>query len=734
MSGARSAVSDVDVDLGQLFGSLLRNWLRIAIFAVVVTVVAFLLASFATPQYRAETRILIEARESVFTRPNNLTGEGDRPLLDEEAITSQVEVISSADILREVATRLDLASREEFGGGGSALGNLLVLIGLRSDPEQASQEARVLRAMREKLTVYRVDRSRVIVVQFASEDPQLAASVPNAIADAYLAVQERAKLASNTDATQWLEPEIADLRQRVREAEARVADYRAQADLFTVGQGTSGLAAQQLSELSTELSRVRAARSAAEARASAIRDALGNGAAADAMPEVLNAPLVQRLRERHAQLSSELADLSTSLLGNHPRIRALNAQIAETNQQLRAEMQKVLRSLENEAAAAQSREEQLVADLGTQKVEAARVEGDEVELRALEREAAAQRALLESYLTRYREAAARADRNYLPADARVFARATPPIEAYFPKVLPIAAAAFVGSLLLAAIATLLSELFSGRAMRAAHAGAVEPVEQVSMPVLARREPDVVPQPEPVAHVEPEYEPEEPVLAIEEETPLMEPAYEDEAEIPMEDAVEAPMSIELAAEQLIASGVLRAIFVSPEGDDAGATSVMVAREISDAGLRVMFLDLTWSGAPSATMLESARYPGITNLLASESPFTEIIHGDLYSECHVIPVGTSNRTRAMRAADRLPIIMASLTTAYDLVVVECGPADAEGIRRLVADDTAVLVSVLDAEQPVVVAAETDLAEHGYEPVLSVTPMGYRTTTAPRGRSVA
>lgn len=729
MSGARSAVSDVDVDLGQLFGSLLRNWLRIAIFAAIVTVAAFMLASFATPQYRAETRILIEARESVFTRPSNVTGEGDRPLLDEEAITSQVEVISSADILREVATRLDLGSREEFGGGGSGLGNLLVLVGLRSDPEQASQEARVLRAMREKLTVYRVDRSRVIVVQFSSEDPQLAASVPNAVAEAYLAVQERAKLASNTDATQWLEPEIADLRQRVREAEARVADYRAQADLFTVGQGTSGLAAQQLSELSSELSRVRTARSAAEARAAAIREALGNGAQADAMPEVLNAPLVQRLRERHAQLSSELADLSTSLLGNHPRIRALNAQIAETNQQLRAEMQKVLRSLENEASAAQAREEQLVADLGTQKVEAARVEGDEVELRALEREAAAQRALLESYLTRYREAAARADRNYLPADARVFARATPPIEAYFPKVLPIAAAAFVGSLLLAAIATLLAELFSGRAMRAAHAGAViEPVEQVSMPVPVRREP------EPVAHVEPAYEPEEPVAAVEDEHAFAEPQYEEDMEIPMEEVPDAPMSIEMAAEQLIASGVLRAIFVSPEGDDAGATSVMVAREISDAGLRVMFLDLTWSGAPSATMLESARYPGITNLLASESPFTEIIHGDLYSECHVIPVGTSNRTRAMRAADRLPIIMASLTTAYDLVVVECGPADAEGIRRLVADDTAVLVSVLDTEQPVVGAAEDDLAAHGYEPVLSVTPMGYRTTTAPRGRSVA
>ena len=106
--------------------------------------------------------------------------------------------------------------------------------------------------------------------------------------------------------------------------------------------------------------------------------------------------------------------------------------------------------------------------------------------------------------------------------------------------------------------------------------------------------------------------------------------------------------------------------------------MVAREVADAGLRVLLLDLTASGAASRPMLDSASYPGITNLLASEAQFTDVIHADLYSDCHVIPVGTADPARAMRAADRLPIIMESLTTAYDVVVVECGPADAEGIR--------------------------------------------------------
>ena len=98
--------------------------------------------------------------------------------------------------------------------------------------------------------------------------------------------------------------------------------------------------------------------------------------------------------------------------------------------------------------------------------------------------------------------------------------------------------------------------------------------------------------------------------------------------------------------------------------------MVAREVADAGLRVLLLDLTASGAASRPMLDSVSYPGITNLLASEAQFTDAIHADHYSDCHVMPVGTADPARAMRAADRLPIIMESLTTAYDVVVVECG----------------------------------------------------------------
>lgn len=707
MSGVHTT-SDVDVDLGKLFASLIENWRRIVAVALIVTGIAFMLAWTATPRYKAETRILIETRESVFTRPAP-AGEGSNPVLDEEGVTSQVEVVGSTDILKQVAHKLQLSKLPEFDEASnlSLLGRLLVMAGLKADPGEIPPDERVLKAFRERLTVYRVERSRVIVIEFSWQDPKLAAEVPNAIADAYIAVSRDAKLQSNADATDWLEPEIADLTERVKEAEAKVATFRSQSDLL-VGQNNSVLATQQLSELASELSRVRAARAAAEANAQSVRAVLDSGGSLEALPDVLSSGLIQRLRERQVQLKADIADLSTTLLGNHPRIRALNSQLADLDRQIRQEAEKIQKGMETEAKTAQLRERQLVADLNTLKAASARAGDQEVELRALEREAAAQRELLESYLTRYREASSRKEHSYLPADARIFSRAIVPAEPYFPKILPIVGAAFVGSLLIMAVVTLLRELFSGRAMRAAAGAAIEPVGQVPMPVAQ------APVEEPMAEVHPKTAKARPELHPSLATPAP--------------RVLGEVSVERAAEKLIAGGATRAIFVSPEGDEAAAAAVLVAREVADAGLRVLLLDLTSSGAASHPMLESGVYPGITNLLASEAQFTDVIHADLYSDCHVIPPGTADPARAMRAIDRLPIIMNSLTTAYDVVVVECGVADAEAIRRLVSAATEVMVSVLEPADEAIVLAAADLEAGGYGKPTLVTPSGYEPPLSP------
>ena len=138
---------------------------------------------------------------------------------------------------------------------------------------------------------------------------------------------------------------------------------------------------------------------AAEATAEGVRAALRNGASIDALPKVLESPLIQRLREREVQLKADIADLSTTLLDNHPRIRALSSQLADLEGQIRGEAQNVLRSLTTEAETALARESQLVADLNRLKAESARAGEDEVELRALEREAAAQARIARTHIS-----------------------------------------------------------------------------------------------------------------------------------------------------------------------------------------------------------------------------------------------------------------------------------------------------------------------------------------------
>jgi uncharacterized protein involved in exopolysaccharide biosynthesis len=131
MSGVQSTASDIDVDLRLLFASLLRRWKRIVVVAVLAALAALALATLATPQYKGETRLLIETRESVFTRPDT-AGDPDRAVLDEEGVISQVEVVQSSDILKQVAQQLGLAKLPEFdeAAGMSQMSRALVSVGL----------------------------------------------------------------------------------------------------------------------------------------------------------------------------------------------------------------------------------------------------------------------------------------------------------------------------------------------------------------------------------------------------------------------------------------------------------------------------------------------------------------------------------------------------------------------------------------------------------------------------
>lgn len=702
---------DVDIDLKQLVGAIWRYRLRILTLTVSAAALGFIGANLATPSYQSEARILIEPRAAAFSKTEQ-AGADTQPLLDELNIASQVQVLSSADLIKRVARDLNLTGLPEFDKTNSTSEKILRMLHLKKADNALSPEERVVDKFIEKLQVYQVEKSRVIGIQFTSEDPKLSAAVPNAMMQTYAMMQSDAKIDSNYEATQWLEPEIATLRQKVEEAEKKVADYRAMKDIPQSGD-TGSVASQQLKDISTELARVRSDGANARARAQAVRGAIANGGAAETLADVANSSMMQKLKENESNLKSQIADLSITLMNNHPKLKSLRSQLGGIQQQMRQETSRILASIETEARVAKLREDELTRQFAAAKVDSARSTEQEVGLNALEREAAAQRQLLETYLARYREAASRSGKNSSPADARVISKAIEPREAVFPKILPITIIAGLATFILSSVTVLLMELFSGRALKPAVP--LIPTAPAPANVQERRPaPALPPLPATVA-TGPD------PLPVEEEVPaIVAAAAHPEAQLPVEDideeAPEGDYTIEAVARHLIESRIPVAFGLSPTGDDGSTALVMLARAIAEAGRSTIVIDMTGSLLPTRLMAADRYLPGITDLLTGDAAFGETIHSDRLSDAHIVPRGRANLEEAMRGADRLSIIIGALADAYDVVLVDCGPADVDGLARLTRNTSEhIILSMPKPDEETLSALITACADAGYEDLM-------------------
>jgi tyrosine-protein kinase Etk/Wzc len=453
-----------DIDLQTLGRALWRakGWiLGLAIGAGLAT---FIGLSMVRPLYTSEARILVQNDESAFTRSTSDQGrDPQQRALDEQATQSQVQVLTSRDLAVAVIKALDLTNNPDFAkdAGTGALVRFLNRMGLaRGSPK--SEEEKAANTFAEHLSVFPLAKSSVIAVEYTSGDAGLAANVANKLADVYINWQREAKLEQTKDATAWLSAQIDVLRTKVGEAEAAAEQFKASQGLFA-GTNNVTLNAQQLSELNSQLILAKAQKSEAEARARLIKKMLADKSDIDASPEVLKSELIRGLIDQRVQVQRQLAELSATLLPSHPRIKQLTAELADVRTQIRNEVTKIVKSLENEAEIASARETSLRNSLNDVKTQASGLSEAEIKLTALEREAKAQRDLLESYLARYRDASARHDMGAVPAQATIVSRAHASILPSFPKRRPISLLVAVATALLALAYVLARELIGAPA-------------------------------------------------------------------------------------------------------------------------------------------------------------------------------------------------------------------------------------------------------------------------------
>ncbi len=463
-----------DIDLATLGSAVWRAKGWIIGLALGAGLVTFIGLSMVRPLYTSEARILIQNEESVFTRPTGERTNEPRTTLDEQAVQSQVQVLTSRDLILQVVKDLDLTANAAFAkdSGQTLLRRLLTRFGLGlGTPE--SQEERAANAVAEHLDVFQLSKSSVIAIEYTSGDPQLAAAIANTLADVYVGWQRSAKIEQTKDATAWLKDQIEVLRKTVAASEEEAEKFRADQGLYS-GSNNVTLNAQQLSELNSQLILADAQKSEAEARARLIKQMLADNGDIDATPEVLKSQLIINLVEQRVTVQRSLAELSATLMPSHPRIQQLRSELADVRAQIRAEAGKVVKSLENEAQVAAAREASLRASLNSAKSKSAGLGDAEIKLRALERESKSNRDLLESYLARYRDASARHDMGAVPAQAAIVSRAHASVLPSFPKRGPLTLLVMVATALLALAYILARELITGTANTYAPASQNEP--------------------------------------------------------------------------------------------------------------------------------------------------------------------------------------------------------------------------------------------------------------------
>lgn len=353
-------------------------------------------------------------------------------------MTTQADIITSHAVAVKVVQNLNLTSsqviKQQF---------------LEETYGQVTIEDWLADLLLKSLRVKPSRQSSLIEISYTGVDPNFAAAIANAFADAYQEASLRLKVEPSRKAADYLLGQARQYRDKLEEAQVKLSKYQQENGLTSIAENLD-VENAKLNQLANQLIMVQA-----QALDSSSRKNNANSAG-DASPDVAASPVIQNLKVQLAQATSKLAEAGNRLGTNHPQYLAAQAEIDKLKSQLESEVVRVSSSVGGSARIYQQNEAMLKSALAAQKQKVLDLNRSRDQMSVLQRDVETAQAAYNAVAQRLNQTSLEGKAN--ESDISVLNPAIPPEKQSSPRLLlNTALAIFFGGILAVGIA-LIAEL------------------------------------------------------------------------------------------------------------------------------------------------------------------------------------------------------------------------------------------------------------------------------------
>jgi capsular exopolysaccharide synthesis family protein len=339
------STGDDTIDLRQYAAMLLRRrWVILPVFVAVI--VGTLVYTVRQPKvYQAVCTIIIDSaapRVLDAQQVQDVVESGAGGWMSRDYYETQYKILTSRAVATRVAERLGLGSNLRF-------------LGLESVKDAAEQErlraaADAVGAVQRRLRVEPIKDSRVVRLVVEDGDPELAAVIANAFADAYVTESLAVRSTTTQSASTWLEQQLADLEVKLETSGRALFDFKKRNDIVSTSwEDRQSMVSQRLTTINEALVRAKVERAQLQARAEAIDNVLaamkrGETGSLESLPGITASVTVQTLKAKYYEARAECSGLATKYLEDHPAIRACNERVDLSRANLEREIRNMVDS------------------------------------------------------------------------------------------------------------------------------------------------------------------------------------------------------------------------------------------------------------------------------------------------------------------------------------------------------------------------------------------------------